>query len=330
MRSAEQRLSILGGGIVAASGLLWMVPAINSVAAIAGIVALILILSRLGYARTFFFASVGLILAILLGSLTTGYPEGLYIGLFYALFVVAPAVLIGWASRKLHNPHIAVCYGLIPYGILFMLFTSVYVGLMRNPNMLIENLSNDIEKVVNSNPDLMNLIKQNYGSDDNAVATFLKELGAFLEETLKLLPGFIAALMLGIAVFSLAIAGYIAERMGIIISRFKPFHRWKASGWWLLPTIAGLIPVVFRMNELWFYVGINILIVTGHVYMIVGLAIVEAFFKRALMQTPIKVIFYIILILAGPISMVFLAILGLSDTKFDFKREIEEFENENS
>ena len=173
----------------------------------------------------------------------------------------------------------------------------------------------------------MKLLKQNYGADNNVVDTFLTELGNFVKEVLKILPGAIMTLMLGVIVFSFSIAGHLAAKMGIIISRFRPYYQWKASGWWLLPTIAGLIPVVFRMEELWFYTGINILIVTGHVYMVIGLAIMEAFFKRALVQTPIKIIFYLILILAGPISMVFLAILGLSDTKFDFKREIEEFEN---
>jgi hypothetical protein len=61
--------------------------------------------------------------------------------------------------------------------------------------------------------------------------------------------------------------------------------------------------------------------------MVVGLAIVEAFFKRIYVPVPVRVIFYVILVLGGPVSMTFLAILGLSDSKFNFKRENEEFEN---
>ena len=327
MRSVEERLSILGGAVVVGSGVLWNVPAINSIAALAGIVALILIVSRLGYARAFWNSLIAFLLASGIGSLTNGYPEGLYSGIVYGILVVAPAFLMGWACRKFHEPHFVVGFGLIPYAIFLLAMAYFYAELMRNPEFYISGFKSEIELAINSNPDLLKLLKQNYGADNNVVDTFLTELGNFVKEVLKILPGAIMTLMLGVIVFSFSIAGHLAAKMGIIISRFRPYYQWKASGWWLLPTIAGLIPVVFRMEELWFYTGINILIVTGHVYMVIGLAIMEAFFKRALVQTPIKIIFYLILILAGPISMVFLAILGLSDTKFDFKREIEEFEN---
>jgi len=327
MRSIENRLSFLGGATVAASGLFWLVPAINSIAAIAGIVALILIVTRLGYSRGFSSAFVGFLLAWVTSSLTTGYLEGLYYGLFYALIVVAPAFMMGWASKNLYQPLSVVCCGLIPFGILFLLFAYAYIDWMRNFPVFIEALNSNMVILLRSDTVLMKLVEDNFGANGNAVEVFLKEFDQFIESILKITPGFLLTILLGTAVFSLAIAGFIATKMGVIISRFRPFHLWKASGWWLLPTVLGLIPVVFRMQELWFFAGINILIVTGHVYMVVGLAIVEAFFKRVILPTPIKVIFYVILILAGPISMTFLAILGLSDTKFNFKREIDEFEN---
>jgi hypothetical protein len=327
MRSVENRLSVLGGVTVAASGLLWLVPAINSIATIAGIVSLILIVARLGYARGFSTASVGFLLAIGAGSLTTGYLEGLYSGLLYALIVIAPGFIMGWASRNLFQPISVVCYGLIPFGILFLLFSYAYVDWMRDFPTFIENLNSELGILIKTNPMLSRIVEDNYGTGENAVATFLGEFDQFVEGVLKIAPGFLFVVLLGTVVFSLVIAGYIGTRMGVIISRFRPFHHWKAGGWWLLPTVLGLIPVVFRMEELWFYIGLNVLIVTGHVYMVVGLAIVEAFFKRIILPIPIRVVFYIILILAGPISMTFLAILGLSDTKFNFKREIDEFEN---
>lgn len=327
MRSAEQKLSILGGAVVVASGALWMVPVINSVAAIAGMIALILIVTRLGYARALFLAFIGFLLAFGTCSLTTGYLEALYYGLFYALSVLAPAFVMGWASRNLMNPVSVACYGMIPFAILILLFAGIYFDLLRNITLVTDAFYSELELYIKSNPVLLKVIEDNYGAGENGLTAFAKEFGQFLKSVLKITPGFLVTVFLGTVVFSLAIAGYVASRMGIIASRFRPFHHWKASGWWLLPTILGLIPVVFNMEELWFYIGLNILIVTGHVYMVVGLAIVEAFFKRIILPMPIKVIFYIILILAGPISVTFLAILGLSDTKFNFKREIEDFEN---
>jgi hypothetical protein len=327
MRSVENRLTVLGGAAVAASGLFWIVPVLNTLSAVAGIVALILMVTRLGYSRGFSTALIGFILAFGTSSLTTGYLEGLYYAVFYAVIVIAPAMTMGWASRNLYQPLSVVCYGLIPFGILFVLFTYIYFNWMQNFDLFIQSVNSDIEILLRANPDLMALVENNYGNGDNALGTFLKEFGNFLEGVLKITPGFLLTMFLGTAVFGLVLSGYIGVKMGIIIPRFRSFYLWKAGGWWLLPTIIGLVPVVFRMDELWFYAGLNILIVTGHVYMVVGLAIVEAFFRRIYIPLPIRIIFYIILILAGPVSMTFLAILGLSDTKFAFKRENDEIEN---
>jgi len=327
MRSVENRLSVLGGATVAASGLFWSVPAFNTIAALAGIVALIMIMARLGLARSISAALVGIILAYGSCSLTNGYLGGLYFVAAYIIMVIAPALIMGWASRGLASPVTVVCYGLIPFAIILLLFANLYIDWMRNLAAVTNALYSAMETYVKSNPVLMKMIQQNYGAGETGMAAFSREFGDFLERILKITPGFLVTIFLGIAVFSLVLAGHVATRMGIIISRFRPFYQWKASGWWLLPTILGLIPVVFRMDELWFYTGLNLLILTGHVYMVVGLAIVEAFFRRIYVVLPIKIIFYILLILGGPISMTFLAILGLSDTKFGFKREVEEFED---
>jgi hypothetical protein len=327
MRSVENRLTVLGGAAVAASGLFWMVPVLNTVSAVAGIVALILIVTRLGYSRGFSTALMGFILAFGTSSLTTGYLEGLYYAMFYALVVITPAMVMGWASRNLYRPLSVVCYGLIPFGILFVLFMYAYINWMQNITLVTDAFNLIMDDYIKSNPILSTVIEENYGPGENGMMAFFKEFDRFLESILKITPGFLLTVFLGTAVFGLVLSGYIGVKMGIIIPRFRPFYFWKASGWWLLPTIIGLVPVVFRMDELWFYAGLNILIVTGHVYMVVGLAIVEAYFRRIYVPLPIRIIFYVILILAGPVSMTFLAVLGLSDTKFAFKREIDEIEN---
>jgi hypothetical protein len=327
MRSAENRLSILGGAAVAASGLLWAIPGFNFIAGLAGMVGLILIVSRLGYFRGLWMAGMGLLLALWTSSLIIGYLEGLYYVSLYAGVVIAPALVIGWASRNLYRPILLVYYGLMPFALLFLVFMSIYSGWMHNLSRTIDNIKSEIELFANSNPAIVKLIETNYGQGGDSMAAFLEDSGPFAEDMLKITPGFLVILSLGVVVFGIAIAGYLATRLGIIIPRFREFHLWRASGWWLLPTIAALIPIVFRVKEFWFYAGLNILIVTGHVYMVVGLSIVEAFFRRILLAAPIRIIFYLVLIMAGPVSMAFLAILGLADTKFNFKRETEDFEN---
>lgn len=329
MHSAENRLTVLGGATIAASGLLWAIPGINFLSGLAGMVSLILIISRLGYIRGLWMAGIGLLLALWTSSLIIGYLEGLYYVAIYVGVVIAPAIIMGWASRNLYHPVSLVYYGLIPFILLFLVFMSIYSGWMHNLSWIVDNIKLQVQVAAESNPIIMNMIKANYGSDGNAMDTFLKELGPFVKDILRITPGFLAISSLGIVVVGISIAGYLATRLGIIMPRFRDFHLWKANGWWMLPTIAALIPMVFKINQLWFYIGVNILIVTGHVYMVVGLAILEAFFKKIMLAAPIKIIFYLVLIMAGPVSMAFLAILGLSDTKFNFKRETEDFENRN-
>ena len=327
MRSAENKLSVLGGSTVAVSGLLWAIPALNFIAGLAGTISLILIISRLGYARGILLALIGVILALWTSSLIIGYLEGLYYAAFYVTAVIAPGIIMGWASRNLYQPISLVYYGMIPYTLLFLIFMSIYYGWMHNLSWTIGSIKSEVELFVKSNPVLLNMITNSYGAKGDAMTEFLNELGPFVESVLRIIPGSLFITSLGMVVIGIYIAGQFATRLGIIVPRFREFYLWKASGWWMLPTIAALIPMVFRINELWFYVGVNILIVTGHVYMIVGLAVLEAFFRKILLAAPIKVIFYLVLIMAGPVSMVFLAVLGLSDTKFNFKREIEDFEN---
>jgi hypothetical protein len=86
--------------------------------------------------------------------------------------------------------------------------------------------------------------------------------------------------------------------------------------------------VVFLKDDFWFYSGINLLIVTGHVYAVVGMAIVEAFFKRAMIPIPLRVIFYVILLLSSLFGLIFLAALGLADSRFNFARENTENKND--
>lgn len=304
-----------------------MLPAINTLAAICGIVGLVLIIARLGYSRGLTIATLGFIVAYFGCSLTFGYLDGFYYCLFYSMISFVPAIFMGWAARNLRSPGTVVVYGFIPMAFLFLLFMFLYSGWIKDIPLLIESLDLEMETLLKTNPDFSSLIEKNVGAGDEAMARFMKEFNQIIERAIKIIPGFLLIGLFGIAMISFSIAGFVAAKLSVMLPRFKPFYLWKASEWWLLPTFIGLVPVVFSRNDLWFYAGLNILIVTGHVYMIVGLAIMEAYFKKVIVPTPIRVIFYVVLFLGGPVSMAFLAVLGLADTKFNFKREIDEVEN---
>jgi hypothetical protein len=321
MRSVEDRLSLWGGVTIACSGLLWVVPGINAIAAMAGMAGLTLIIARLGFYRGFLTALTGTFGALLICSLTKGYQAGFVGTLVYALAVIAPAFMMGWASRKLATAVTTVSYGLMPPGILMMLFLFIYPEVIRDLPVLVNEVDLAIRSMVEGSPELSNLIARQYAPADGSLDRFLKELDKMIEVLIKIMPSIILLGFLGMVVAGLAIAGPIASRLKIMLPRFRPFHLWRASWHWLLPTILGLIAVVFIKNDFWFYSGINLLIVTGHVYAVVGLAIVEAFFKRAVIPIPLRVIFYAILLLSSLFALIFLAVLGLADSRFNFARE---------
>lgn len=321
MRSVENKLSLWGGVAVGCSGLFWIVPGVNGIAAMVGIAALTLIIARLGYSRGLLTAFIGTACALLICSLTKGYQAGSVSILIYILAVIAPAFMMGWASRNFAPPGATVSYGLIPPGILLVLFLLIYPEMIRNLPSLIADIDPAVRPIIEANPALKALIAKQYAPADGSLDRFLAEFGRMIEFLIKIVPSVIVLGSLGMIMAGLAVAGAVASRLKIMLPRFRPFHLWRASGWWLLPTILGLIPVVFIKDDFWFYLGLNLLIVTGHVYAVVGLAIVEAFFRRVMIPVPIRVIFYVILLLSSLFALIFLAVLGLADNRFNFARD---------
>ncbi len=328
MRSFENKLSLWGGAAVVLSGLIWLMPGINAIAATAGIAGLTLIVARLGFSRGLSTACAGIAGAFVICSLTKGYQAGFVSTLIYILVAIAPAFMMGWASRSFATSTATVSYGLIPTGILLVLFLLIFPGIIEDLPVLISEIDIVIESLVEGSPEVSGLIARQYAPADGSLDRFLKELNKMIEFLIKITPSIIILGSLGMIIAGLGIAGPIAARLKIMLPRFRPFHLWRAGGRWLLPTILGLIAVVFIKNEFWFYTGVNLLIVTGHVYAVVGLAIVEAFFKRALIPVPLRVIFYAILLLSSVFALIFLAVLGLADSKFNFARENTENKND--
>ena len=92
----------------------------NTIAAIAGIIGVLLIVARLGYSRGIKVSVFGAVSVVLFSSLTFGYQASLMVLVFYSLMVIAPAFAMGKASRDLKEASMAVVYGLIPYLLFFI------------------------------------------------------------------------------------------------------------------------------------------------------------------------------------------------------------------
>lgn len=324
MLSVEKKLSLFGGLVIAGSGLCWMIPGINAILSVGAIAGLTLITARLGFSRGMLLALTGILSALLVGSLTMGIQAGFASAGVYVLSVTGPGLMMGRASRNLAGPWTTVIHGLIPVAALMAMFMYVYPIIIKNLPAITEDFHAAAKGAIQESPLLADFINRNYGSAEDPVAAFLVDTDEAIHFVVRILPAVITLGFLAVIVAAMAGANYASLKLKIIFPRFRPFHLWRASGWWLLPTVVGLVPTVFSNDGFWFYFGLNLLIVSGHVYVLVGLAVVEAFFRRILIPVPIRIIIYLVMLLTSLISLFFLALLGLADSKFNFARENEE------
>ena len=334
IRSVENQLSIWGGVCTLGAGLLFTIPGLNALLIVAAIISLTLVVARLGFARAILVAMPGMAAIVLIGSLTIGYQAGIEFCGFFALTVIIPSLLMGWGARKFASPSTTVIYGLIPFGIILLLFIGIYVQIMTGLPTVMEQVNSELRNMIAETPALQTLIEKSYPPTDGSMDRFIESYNRIMIGTLKVLPAILILGFMGTVLITFTIAGTIAPRLGIIFPRFRPFYLWRAGGWWLFPTVAGLIPAVFSSDDIWFYGGVNVLIITGHVYFIVGLSITESYFRRLYNPRPVKFLFYgfmiflgifamasIVLTYTGLIILVFLIALGLSDSRFNFSRE---------
>jgi uncharacterized protein YybS (DUF2232 family) len=324
MLSVEKRLTLFGGLAVAGSGLCWIIPGINAIVSVAAIAGLALITARLGFSRGMALALAGIVAALVVCSLTMGFQAGFASAGVYVLVVTGPGLMMGRASRNLAGPWTAVVHGLIPLAALLTLFLYLYPMMLDNLPGMVEDLHEATRRAVEESPLLTDMIASNYGSAEEPVEAFLKDTDEAARFVVRVMPAIIALGFLAMIVAAMAVANHVSSKLKLIFPHLPPFHLWRASGWWLLPTVAGLVPVVFSNDGFWFYMGLNLLIVTGHVYALVGLAVVESFFRRIMIPVPIRIILYVVMLLTSLISFFFLAMLGLADSKFNFARENEE------
>jgi uncharacterized protein YybS (DUF2232 family) len=183
------------------------------------------------------------------------------------------------------------------------------------------------ELSINQNPTLKKMLADQYGGDDSK-DKFIADIDKSLIFFIKIIPGTIVVGFLTIIVVSLALAGRIGMRYGVMIPRLKPFYLWHASDWWLIPTALGLALTIFVSNDFWHFLGINILVVTGNVYALAGLAVIDAFMRRLMLPMLLRITFYIILLFMNFLGLFFLAVVGLADSRFNFRRQAPEEKDE--
>lgn len=145
------------------------------------------------------------------------------------------------------------------------------------------------------------------------------QLERLVELTLKLLPGMAYLSLLLVAVLGYRVAQGVGERIGQPVPQAPPMRTWRIWEpliWVLIATFAGLLLGDGLMRDL----AINVAMVLGLLYAVQGLALVRHLMWRLGVQRFLEVLVYALLAFTSGLSLMFLALLGLGDTWFDWRR----------
>jgi uncharacterized protein YybS (DUF2232 family) len=295
------------------------VPGLNVLAAIAAVAGLILIIARLGYFRAILGSLLGLLVAQAIGSLTMEQSGALVYSTVYLITVLMPGFAMGAAARAFSSPIKTVWNGLLP--ILFMLVLAVaFFGSNEvSTTAMIGEFNAELVTAIDENPAFGGMLMELFNVEDQNIDQLLQRIDEFIMVLFRILPGTMLVVFLTVLILALVAAGYFGSQMGLMIPRFRPFCFWRASDWWLLPTAIGLALVIFAQINLWRYIGANILLVSGSVYSVAGLAVIEALLRRFSVPLAVRLILYVILTLMLAVSAVALAVLGLVDSRFNLR-----------
>ncbi len=158
---------------------------------------------------------------------------------------------------------------------------------------------------------------KNYTSS-GLTKTEILEITSKLKNTVKILVKVLPSLMFGF--YSAVMIGnfYIIKRS---IDKFKNINltHWQAPFYvvWCF-ILSGFWVLFFKSNPMW-WVGLNILLISSFLFLLQGLCIVEYWFSKYNFSPIMKGIFLFFMFLFQIIFVV-IALLGLFDTWFDFRK----------
>jgi hypothetical protein len=160
------------------------------------------------------------------------------------------------------------------------------------------------------------------------VAASLEEVAAngelpdsehLIELTLKLLPGIAYVSLLFVAVLGYRLAQGLGDRLSTPLPAVTPLRQWRlweSCIWVLIAALAGLLTGEGLVRDL----AINLTLVLGLLFATQGLALVRHLMWRLGAQRFLEVLVYTLLAFTSGLSLMFLALLGLGDTWFDWRR----------
>lgn len=142
-----------------------------------------------------------------------------------------------------------------------------------------------------------------------------------LQMLFQLLPGITVIGAIITALTNYRFAHRYFTRGGITLPTVLPFNQWSLPWYVIWATILGLLGVIMGPTEsIMLLSGRNLLVVSGFLGVLLGIAVVAYYLGRSRMPGLFKGLFVVFLIFNGIFSLAFVMVIGLFDPIINFRR----------
>jgi hypothetical protein len=230
------------------------------------------------------------------------------VSIMYGYLALLPGFLMGYKARTFNTPRSIIVWGMIPYLIPIGLMIALYPRMIEQAPSLVAQMQAMLE-----------ITAKQFGISGSEMEKALVSARQIIEWILRLAPGIFFTMFLGLVLFAYLAATSMSAFFGAVLPKMSPMFLWKAGEIWLIPLGASLIFVLVGSHGLR-TIGENSLFFLVHFYALFGLCMFDYYFRKANVSLPIRLIIYVILLVAVIVIIPVLAVLGLIDSRFDFRK----------
>lgn len=299
LKSDRLRLWLLSLVIIF-SGIFIGLPVVNVLIAFGALIGLVLFSVRYRYPF--------MLLVCIMALAGCALIYGTAVAAIFGYLALLPGVIMGYKARTYSTPFSIILWGFLPFLVPLALIVVYYSQIIS----IIPLLISDMQATVQQGAMLM-------GVSSGQVQQMLEFVEKALPWFVRLLPGILFTMFLALVFFSYASASSAAASFGAVLPRMTPLYFWQAHDLWLVPTGLSLLFVLIGGHWLKI-IGENALVFFIHFYAFYGLCVVDYYLREINIPIVIRLVVYLFIILVVVIVIPVLAVIGLADSRFDFRK----------
>jgi len=292
--------------IVAISGIVVGIPLANSVIFLLVQIALILLTVRYRY--------VYVIVPCLIAIATFAIFYGMSSSMIFFFLALLPGIIMGYKARTFSTPQSIVLWGFAPYLVLVLITVLFYSEINSQTELLISGFQA-----------MMQESAAPLGLAVGELEEMLQMSNKMIVWTIRLLPGILFTMFAALILFAYLGATKVARHFGAVIPSMSPAYFWRVNELWLIPFGVSMLLVLLGSESLK-VIGENLLVFFVHFYAFFGLCVIDFYLNQLNIPYPVRIIIYLIMLLPV-ITLPLIALLGLIDSRFDFRKLAFESEN---